>query len=86
MLLNIRNQIVTLTYKQEQICAYRNRKDARARVEILSTLRETKQHPNPCGRGTNGMFSLGERAKLISYTYDWLYGRQRVVQTNLFAC
>jgi hypothetical protein len=95
MLYNSKQQVVTLTPTMIKVCAEgfadlidgkTNTKSIKARQAILSPLRETKQHPNPCGRGTNGMFSLGERAKLISYTYDWQGGWQRVVQTNLFAC
>ena len=77
MLLNTKNQIVTLTAAMIRVCAAglqdltdgkSNTKNIRARQAILSPLRETKQHPNPCGRGTNGMFSMEARAKFSNYT------------------
>ena len=92
MLFNTKNQIVTLTHGQAQLCAqgledtangYPYSKAARARVDILSPLRETKQQSNPNGRGTNGMFSMDQRAKFIGYSH--LYGngrRERFVLTN----
>lgn len=92
MLFNTKNQIVTLTPAMIKVCAEgfadlldgkTNTKSIKARQAILSPLRETKQHPNPCGRGTNGMFSMDQRAKFIGYSH--LYGngrRERFVLTN----
>ena len=92
MLYNSKQQVVTLTAAMIRVCAEglqdltdgkSNTKNIRARQAILSPLRETKQHPNPYGRGTNGMFSLDQRAKSIGYSH--LYGngrRERFVLTN----
>ena len=92
MLFNSRQQLVTLSLAQMMVCAHglqdltdgkTNTNSIKARRNILSPLRETKQQPNPCGRGTNGMFSLGDRAKFIGYSH--LYGngrRERFVLTN----
>jgi hypothetical protein len=92
MLFNTKNQIVTLTPAMIKVCAEgfadlldgkTNTKSIKARQAILSPLRETKQHPNPCGRGTDGMFSINTRAKFIGYSH--LYGngrRERFVLTN----
>lgn len=74
MLFNSRQQLVTLSLAQMMVCAQGlqdltdgkiNTGNIKARRNILSPLRETKQQSNPNGRGTNGMFSLGERAKFI---------------------
>ena len=73
MLYNSKQQVVTLTAAMIRVCAEglqdltdgkSNTKNIRARQAILSPLRETKQHPNPYGRGTNGMFSLEDRARV----------------------
>ena len=92
MLFNTKNQIVTLTAAMIRVCAEglqdltdgkSNTKNIRARQAILSPLRETKQQSNPNGRGTNGMFSMDQRAKFIGYSH--LYGngrRERFVLTN----
>ena len=73
MLFNTKNQIVTLTAAMIRVCAEglqdltdgkTNTSNIKARRNILSPLRETKQHPNPNGRGTNGMFSLEDRARV----------------------
>ncbi len=73
MLYNSKQQVVTLTAAMIRVCAEglqdltdgkSNTKNIRARQAILSPLRETKQHPNPYGRGTNGMFSMEDRARV----------------------
>ena len=73
MLRNAQNQIVTLNAAQRLICdigmkdaaAGYNTPEVRARQRILKPLKETLELRDPCGRGTNGMFNLGTRAKLI---------------------
>ena len=73
MLRNAQNQIITLNTAQRQICDIgmqdlangRNTREVRARQMILEPLKETLELRDPCGRGTNGMFNLGTRAKLI---------------------
>ncbi len=96
MLFNTKNQIVTLTTAMIRVCAEglqdltdgkSNTKNIRARQAILSPLRETKQHPNPWGRGTNGIFSMEQRAKFVNYTAPAntglaRSGRERFVLTN----
>jgi len=95
MLFNTKNPIVVLSLAQRMVCAEglqdltdgkSNTKSIRARQAILSPLRETKQHPNPCGRGM-GMFSIMARAKFINYTAPAntglaRSGRERFVLTN----
>ena len=77
MLFNSKSQVVALSLAQKMVCAqgFQDLTDGKvstanikARRTILSPLRETKQHPNPCGRGTDGMFSMETRAKFINYT------------------
>ena len=96
MLFNTKNQIVTLTAAMIRVCAEglqdltdgkSNTKNIRARQDILSPLRETKQHQNPYGRGSGGMFSIMARAKFINYTAPAntglkRSGRERFVLTN----
>ena len=73
MLRNAQNQIITLNTAQRQICDVgmqdlangHNTPEVKARQRILEPLKETLELRNPCGRGTNGMFNLGTRAKLI---------------------
>ena len=73
MLRNAQNQIITLNTAQRQICDIgmqdlangRNTREVKARQMILEPLKETLELRDPCGRGTNGMFNLGTRAKLI---------------------
>ena len=73
MLRNAQNQIITLNTAQRQICDIgmqdlangHNTREEWARQMILKPLKETLELRDPCGRGTNGMFSLGTRAKLI---------------------
>lgn len=95
MLYNSKQQVVTLTAAMIRVCAEglqdltdgkSNTKNIRARQAILSPLRETKQHPNPCGRGMS-MFSILARAKFINYTAPAntglaRSGRERFVLTN----
>ena len=92
MLFNTKNQIVTLTAAMIRVCAEglqdltdgkTNTKNIRARQAILSPLRETKQQPNPNGRGNLGMFSINTRAKFIGYSHLYSNGRrERFVLTN----
>ena len=73
MLRNAQNQIITLNAAQRQICDIgmqdlangHDTREVRARQMILEPLKETLELRNPCGRGINGMFNLGTRAKLI---------------------
>lgn len=74
MLRNAQNQIITLNAAQRLICdvgmqdmanGHNTRPIAKERQRILKPLKETLEPRDPCGRGTNGMFSLGTRAKLI---------------------
>ena len=75
MLYNSKQQVVTLSLGNVMLCAqgledttngHPNTKAAKARISILSPLRETKQQSNPNGRGTGGMFSIDQRAKFIN--------------------
>jgi len=73
MLRNAQNQIITLNAAQRQICDVgmqdlangHNTPEVKARQRILEPLKETLELRDPCGRGTNGMFALGTRGKLI---------------------
>lgn len=91
MLYNNKQQVVTLTLGQKMLCTqaleYPTAKNIKARQAILSPLRETKQQPNPCGRSTNDMFSIDQRAKFINYTAPKntglaRSGRERYILTN----
>ena len=73
MLRNTQNQIIVLNAAQRNICdiglqdlanGYCSA-EVTARRRILAPLKETLELRDPCGRGTNGMFNLGTRAKLI---------------------
>ncbi len=55
MLYNSKQQVVHIPAKF-------NTKD---NPSLFADLRETKELSDPCGRGTGGMFSLGERAKFV---------------------
>ena len=55
MLRNTQNQIVNVPPKF-------NTKD---NPSLFADLKETKELIDPCGRGTNGMFSINERAKFV---------------------
>ncbi len=72
MLFNAKQQVVHVPSKF-------NTKDNPAMFAVLT---EKKQQPDPCGRSCNGGFSLGTRVKFISYTHDYLYGRERHILTN----
>ena len=73
MLRNTQNQIIVLNAAQRNICDIglqdlangHNTPEVTARRRILAPLKETLELRDPCGRGTNGMFNLGTRAKLI---------------------
>ena len=73
MLRNAQNQIITLLAAQrligdvgmQDMANGHNTPEVKARERILKHLKETLELRDPCGRGTNGMFSLGTRAKLI---------------------
>lgn len=73
MLYNSKNQVITLNQHQKQICTIAiaallagmtKTAEIRARTKILKPLRETKELSDPCGRGTNGMFALDNRARM----------------------
>jgi hypothetical protein len=53
MLYNDKHQVVHITGKF-------NTKD---NTSLFTSLREVKELSDPCGRGTNGMFSIETRAK-----------------------
>ena len=55
MLYNSKQQVVHIPAKF-------NTKD---NPSLFADLRETKELSDPYGRGTGGMFSLGERAKFV---------------------
>jgi len=73
MLYNSKNQVITLNNTQKHICSLAladlasgmtKTAEIRARIKILKPLRETKELSDPCGRGTNGMFALDNRARM----------------------
>lgn len=77
MLLNDKNQIVTLSNKARKICdeglaaiqnEIQDHPSIKARANILRPLKEVLCNTNPAGRGLNGMFSLGERARFMPNT------------------
>ena len=55
MLRNTQNQIVNIPAKFT----------TKTNTSLFVSLRETKELRDPYGRGTNGMFSIGTRAKLV---------------------
>jgi hypothetical protein len=76
MLYNSKQQVVTLSLGNAMLCTqgledtangHPNSKAAKARIGILSPLRETKEQSNPYGRGTGGMFSLETRTRVTLY-------------------
>ncbi len=55
MLRNAQNQIVNIPAKF----------NTQTNPSLFASLKETKELSDPYGRGTNGMFSLGTRAKFV---------------------
>lgn len=71
MLFNNKDQIITLSSIQRQLCqqgladlanGLNNTQAIHTRQRILSPLKEKLQNPDPFGRSTNGMFSIETRA------------------------
>ena len=58
MLYNSKQQVVHIPAKF-------NTKD---NPSLFADLRETKELSDPCGRGTNGMFNIEHRCKVITYS------------------
>ena len=58
MLRNTQNQIVNVPAKFT----------TQNNTSLFVSLRETKELRDPCGRGTNGMFNIEHRCKVITYS------------------